>query len=123
MGWNEKTKLIIKSKIDNHALNVNLSEFEKYIDVFTYADIRGKDSFEMMKVFLKNNKYRYIKDFGVIKLIIYYYLRSKSKESDNRYLNLISDIKKQLNQIENKNAFMKQLSDSRNTDTRRANKD
>lgn len=119
----EKTKLIIKSKIDNHALNVNLSEFEKFIDIFTYADIRGKDSFEMMKDFLKNNKYRYIKDFGVIKLIIYYYLRSKSKESDNRYLNLISDLKKQLNQIENKNAFMKQLSDSRNTDTRRANKD
>lgn len=119
----EKTKLIIKSKIDNHALNVNLSEFEKFIDIFTYADIRGKDSFEIMKNFLKNNKYRYIKDFGVIKLIIYYYLRSKSKESDNRYLNLISDLKKQLNQIENKNAFMKQLSEGRDRDIKRTNKE
>lgn len=119
----EKTKLIIKSKIDNHTFNVNLSEFEKFIDIFTYADIRGKDYFEMIKNFLKNNKYRYIKDFGVIKLILYYYLRSKSKESDIKYLNLISDLKKQLNQIENKSVFMKQLSEGRNRDLRKANKE
>ena len=119
----EKTKLIIKSKIDNHALNLNLSEFEKFIDIFTYADVRGKDSFEMIKDFLKNNKYRYVKDFGVIKLIIYYYLRSKSKESDNRYLNLISDLKKQLNQIDNKNKYIKQLSEGRDREIKKTNKE
>lgn len=119
----EKTKLIIKSRIDNHPLNVSLSEFEKFIDIFIYSDIRGKDSFEIMKNYLKNNKYRYIKDFGIIKLIIYYYLRSKSKESDNRYLNLISDLKKQLSQIKDKGAFIKQLSDERNKVIRKNNKE
>ena len=119
----EKTKLVITEKIDNHALNVNLSEFEKFIDIFTYADVKGKDSFEIVKEFLKNNKYRYIKDFGIVKLIIYYYLRSKSKESDNKYLNLISDLKKQLNQIESKSAFMKQLSEGRERDIRKTNKE
>ena len=95
----EKTKLIVKSKIDNHTLTPNLSEYEKFIDIFTYADIKGKDSLELIKAFLKSNKFRYIKDLGVIKLILYYYLRSKSKELDNEYLNLISDLKIQLKQV------------------------
>lgn len=117
----EKTKLVLKSKIDNHALNLNISEYEKFIDYFIYADIRGKNSLEYITSFLKNNKYRYIKDLGVIKLILYYYLRSKSKESDNEYLNLISDLKIQLKQTDNKSKFMKQLSDSRNKDSRKNN--
>ena len=121
----EKTKLIIKSKIDKHALNTNMSEFEKFIDIITYADIKGKDYFVTMSKFLKNNKFRYIKDLGVIKLIIYYYLRSKSKESDREYLKLISNLKIQLKQVEikNKNKFMKDLSDSRNMDIRKNNKE
>ena len=112
----EKTKLVIKSKIDNHTLTPNLSEYEKFIDLFTYADIKGKDSLELIKNYLKSNKFRYIKDLGVIKLILYYYLRSRSKESDNEYLNLISDIKIQLKQVKNKSKFIKQLSDGRNLD-------
>ena len=68
------------------------------------------------------NKFRYIKDLGVIKLILYYYMRSKSAESDQWYLNLISDLKLQLKQIDNKGKFIKQLSDSRNQNNRK-NKD
>ena len=119
----EKTKLVVKSKIDNHPLSSNLSEYEKFIDIFTYADIRGKDNLELIKDFLKNNKYRYIKDLGVIKLILYYYMRSKSKESDKEYLNLISDLKIQLKQVKDKNDFIKKLTDSRNQDIRKTNKD
>ena len=119
----EKTKLIVKEKIDNHASNLNLSEYEKFIDIFTYADIKGRDSLELISAFLKNNKFRYIKDLGVIKLILYYYLRSKSKQSDQEYLNLISDLKIQLKQVKNKSDFMKMLSDGRNKDLRKTNKD
>lgn len=119
----EKTKLVVKAKIDSHAVNLNLSEFEKFLDIFTYADLKGKNSFEIMKKFLLNNKYRYVKDLGVIKLILYYYMRSKSKDSDNEYLNLISDLKMQLKQVTDKSKFMKQLSDERNMDQRKTNKD
>ena len=117
----EKTKLIIRDKIDKHNLNTSLSEFEKFVDIFTYADIRGTGYFNIIKDFLKNNKYRYIKDLGAIKLILYYYMRSKSKESDLQYLNLISDLKKQLKQIDDKGKFIQQISDAR-TRNERSNK-
>ena len=119
----EKTKLLFKQKIDKHPLNLNLSEYEKFLDIFIYADVKGKDCFDLMKDFLIKNKYRYIRDLGVIKLILYYYMRSKSKESDGRYLNLISDIKMRLKQVEDKGKFMKQLSDSRNIENRKNDKE
>lgn len=119
----EKTKLIIKAKIEHHAFTTNISEYEKLLDIFTYADIRGNDYFDIMRDFLKNNKFKYIKDLGVIKLILYYYMRSKSKETDQKYLNLISDLKIQLRQIKEKSAYMKQLSNGRNLDLRKSNKE
>ena len=119
----EKTKLVIQKKIENHPYTTNLSEYEKFMDIFTYADVKGKDSFDIVRSFLKNNKFKYIKDLGVIKLILYYYMRSKSKESDAKYLNLISDLKLQLKQVKDKGAFMKQISDGRNIEMRKNNKD
>ena len=50
-------------------------------------------------------------------------MRSKSKESDAKYLNLISDLKLQLKQVKDKGAFMKQISDGRNIEMRKNNKD
>ena len=76
-----------------------------------------------MKAALNNNKFKYIKDLGVIKLILYYYMRSKSKESDAKSLNLISDLKLQLKQVKDKGAFIKQISDGRNIEMRKNNKD
>ena len=68
-------------------------------------------------------KDKYIKDLGAIKLILYYYMRSKSKESDLQYLNLISDIKKQLHQIENKSGFIQELAKNRNKNKRNSDKE
>lgn len=119
----EKTKLVIKDKIDKHNLNTGLSEYEKFLDIFVYADIKGTGFFNIIKDFLIKNKYRYIKDLGAIKLILYYYMRSKTKESDLQYLNLISDLKKQLRQIEDKGKFIQQLSDTRNRNNRETNKE
>ena len=50
-------------------------------------------------------------------------LRSKSKESDAKYLNLISDLKIQLKQVKDKGTFMKQISDGRNIEMRKNNKE
>ena len=119
----EKTKLVIKDKIDKHNLNTGLSEYEKFLDIFVYADIKGSGSFNIIKDFLIKNKYRYIKDLGAIKLILYYYMRSKTKDSDLQYLNLISDLKRQLKQIEDKGKYIQQLSDARSKNDREVNKD
>lgn len=118
----EKTKLVIQEKIESHPYTANISEYEKFMDIFTYADVKGKDSFDIVRSFLKNNKFKYIKDLGIIKLILYYYMRSKSKESDAKYLNLISDLKIQLKQVKDKGTFMKQISDGRNIEMRKNNK-
>jgi predicted MPP superfamily phosphohydrolase len=119
----EKTKLVIKDKIDKHNLNTGLSEYEKFLDIFVYADIKGSGSLNIIKDFLIKNKYRYIKDLGAIKLILYYYMRSKTKDSDLQYLNLISDLKRQLKQIEDKGKYIQQLSDARSKNDREVNKD
>lgn len=115
----EKTKLIIKDKIDKHNLYAGITEYEKFVDIFIYADIKGTGYFDLVKAFLKKCRHRYIKDLGAIKLILYYYMRSKSKETDMQYLNLISDLKKQLKQIEDKSKYIQQLSDARIRNSRK----
>ena len=50
-------------------------------------------------------------------------MRSKTKESDQEYLNLIADLKMQLKQVKNKSDFIKKLSDGKNKDLLRNNKD
>lgn len=117
----EKTKLIIKDKIDNHNMNLNISEYEKFIDIFIFADIKGKNYLNVVKNFLKKCRFRYIKDLSVIKLILYYYMRSNSKESDKQYLNLISDLKKQLKQIDDKGKYIQQLSINKKRNNKSSN--
>lgn len=114
-----KTKLIIGEKIKNDRLNLSISEFEKFLTIFVYADIRGRDYKEMIKTYLKNTKWRYIKDFGVIKLILYYYMRSKDKETDKFYLNLISDLKISMKQIKDKSSYINKLEKSKQDDIKK----
>lgn len=92
----EKTKLIINDKINEDKLNLSMSEYEKYLSIFIYSDIKGKNAPNIYRTFLLSNKYKYIMDMGVMKLVFYYYLRSKSKETDQFLLNLIGDLKRKL---------------------------
>ncbi|NDV82249.1 metallophosphoesterase [Bacteroides sp. 51] len=112
----QKTKPVILEKINSDKLTLNISEYERFLSLFIYADIKGSNYQKMIKDYLKNSKWRYLKDFGVMKLITYYYMRSKTKESDSYYLNLISDIKLSLKQLEakGKSEFMRKLESSKN---------
>lgn len=117
----QKTKSTIFKKINSDKQVLNISEYERFLTLFMYADIKGADYQIMIKDFLKNTKWRYLKDFGVIKLITYYYMRSKTKESDLMYLNLISDLKLNLKQLDaqNKSEFMRNLELSKNRNRRK----
>jgi len=88
-----KLAIVIRDKINMDMKgNSVVSDFEKYLSVFLYADIRGKDYQNYIKNFVKNIKRTYIYDMTLYKLITYYYIRSKSKESDVFYEELISEL-------------------------------
>jgi hypothetical protein len=116
----EKTKLIIGKKIKSDKLYLNTSEYEKFLTLFIYADVKGKSYKELIKDYLKNTKVRYIKDFGIIKLILYYYMRSKDKETDKYYLNLIADLKFSLKQIDDKSTYISRLEKRKNEENRKS---
>jgi len=83
---------IVRAKIREDKSNQNISELEKFLSVFIYADVKGSDYIEEIKKYLKFVKGNYLKDASFIKLITYYFMRSKSKETDNLYLELMSDV-------------------------------
>jgi protein involved in ribonucleotide reduction len=115
----DKTKLIIGEKIKDDKLNLSISEFEKFLTIFIFSDIKGREYKELIKTYLKQTKWKYIKDFGIIKLILYYYMRSKDKEIDKFYLNLISDLKISMKQIKDKSSFINKLEKSKNEELRK----
>jgi hypothetical protein len=52
---------------------------------------------------LKNSNKNYILDLGFFKSVSYYFLRSKTPESDISYLRLLADLKEKLHQVSKKN--------------------
>jgi predicted MPP superfamily phosphohydrolase len=82
---------VIKEKMEKD-LTSNVSEFEKFITVFLYADLRGSKYIEYLKVFIKNIRKKYIYDMTFFKVVTYYLIRSKDVDTDNVYLNLVGDI-------------------------------
>lgn len=84
---------IIKGKIDNDQLNENnyISEFEKFLSVFLYADVKGPGYWEVIQRFIKQYKRSYITDTIYLKILSYYH-SSTEKQQDNTLLNLLSDL-------------------------------
>lgn len=87
----QKLTSVIRDKI-KYDKSTNVSDFEKALSVFLYADIRGKDYDKMVSEFIKDVKTKYIEDVIFFKLVTYYFYRSKDDDSDNFYLNLIADL-------------------------------
>jgi predicted MPP superfamily phosphohydrolase len=90
----QKLTSVIRDKINLDKLDKqgNISDFEKSLSVFLYADIRGKNYDVIIAEFIKNVKTKYIEDLIFFKLITYYFYRAKDKESEIFYLNLIADL-------------------------------
>lgn len=82
---------VIKAKMESDS-NLDVSEFEKFITVFLYSDLRGSKYIDYLKIFIKNIKKKYIYDMTFFKVVTYYLIRSKDLDTDNIYLNLLGDI-------------------------------
>jgi hypothetical protein len=87
-----KLSSVIRDKISLDLDEISISDFEKFLSVFLYADLKGNDYIEYIKSFIKQIKHQYMLDMTLYKLIGYYYLRSRSKESDVLFQNLIADL-------------------------------
>ncbi len=116
-NWLGSKKLIpvIVNKMEKDKLTLNISEFEKYLSVFIYGDVRGANYPEIIKDFVKSTKFNYLKDMSFLKIMSFYHLRKNGKELDDFYLKLMSEIKEGLGHINKtkKSQFMKQIKDNK----------
>lgn len=91
MGTQKLAQTILR-KIEEDNTSPGVSEFEKFMSVFLYADVRGKYYFEKLSEFINKANKKYIFDMSFAKIMNYYSFRSLDAESDLKYLNMIGDI-------------------------------
>lgn len=83
---------VIRDKIRRDIGGSNITDYEKFISIFLYSDIRGKDYLKYIKAFVRAIRRSYIVDMSLFKIIIYYLYRSRSKKEDEMYENIIGDL-------------------------------
>lgn len=84
---------IIKGKIEEDMKEnaANMSEFEKFLSVFLYADVKGPGYWDVIQNFIKRHKRSYITDTIYLKIMSYYH-SSTEKNQDNKLLSLLGDL-------------------------------
>lgn len=93
---------IIKNKIEIDASSGHsVPEFERYLSVFLYSDLKGPDHMNILTSFLKSFSRAYIADACFFKMLAYYYA-SKDKSLDNKLINLLGDLYIKMNCSESK---------------------
>lgn len=107
----KKIRTVLLDKMAKDGESVNISDFEKYMSIFIYSDIKGTDYHLNIQNFVKNTKYRYLKDLSYLKIMSYYHLRNNGPELDEFYLKLMSEIKHSLGQLKksDKGKFIENL--------------
>jgi len=88
----QKLIVVIREEIERTLQDSTVSNFEKFLSVFLYADLRGKKYTSSIKDLIKSTDSGYIQENTFTKLLSYYYLRSKDPETDQKFVNLIADL-------------------------------
>ena len=88
----KKLSVVMRDRMKNDLMNDNFSDLEKFISVFMYADIKGKDYEKYLKTLVKKVRHPYIFDMMLFKIVTYYFFRSKSRQSDTVFENIIGDL-------------------------------
>jgi predicted phosphodiesterase len=110
-----KLRPVIIDKIEKDKLSSSISEFEKFLSIFIYSDVRGTDYPEIIEEFTKETSYNYLKDFAFLKIMSYFHLRNNTKELNKKYLKLLSEIKGDLGQLakDRKSEFTRGIEESK----------
>lgn len=112
-----KLRPVVIDKIEKDKFSLNTSDYEKFLSIFIYADIRGNGYPEIIKNFTKTTRYRYTKDISFLKILSYYHLRKNSPELDEEYLKMLSEIREDLGLLDKnrKSQFKKRIEDLKNS--------
>jgi len=70
----------------------DVSDFEKFMLVFLYADLKGKEYISYIPKLIKYTKRSYIRDMSLLKIVSYYFMRSNNKSLDHFYENMLGEI-------------------------------
>ncbi len=112
---------IVKQKIDADLNDDTVSELEKYMSVFLYADIQLVKSKEEIKTFLHSSTRAYIHDACYMNLLDSYY-RSTSDDIDEFLINMIADlyfrVRPNIDKGINKGIFIQDLRNKKNKNKR-----
>lgn len=87
-----KLAQVIKEKIESDLRNkTQVSEFERFLSLFLYSDIKGQNYKECMNTFIKSINKAYIADSCLLKLMEYYY-ESDNVNDDKTIINQLADL-------------------------------
>jgi hypothetical protein len=111
----QKLRPIILDKIEQDKNTLNISDFEKFLSVFIYSDIKGSDYPEIIEKFTKSTDFNYLKDLSYLKIMSYFHLRNNGKDLDSFYLKLMATIKEEMGQLDKrkKTQFIRKLEDKK----------
>ncbi|MGE6614239.1 metallophosphoesterase [Peribacillus sp. NPDC076916] len=87
-----KLRVVIEERLEEILDNGNVSDFEKFLCVFMYSDLKGNSANKHIANLIKVTKRHYIKDMIFMKLLQYYYYRANTKLDEGIYKNFIGDI-------------------------------
>lgn len=87
-----KLSIVFREKIEKDLKDSKISDYEKYISLFIYSDMKGEHSISLIKKFIKQIKRSYIYDRVLFKLVSYYFMRSDNDILDSEYEKLISEV-------------------------------
>lgn len=98
---------VIKEKIEYDKMNKNdgdniISEFEKFLSVYLYCDLKAEGYKTIMGDFVKSINKTYIADSCFFKLLSYYY-SSTTASDDKSIVNLLADLYIRVNASKNNN--------------------
>ncbi len=99
LDWVGTPKILplVEIKIENDKKDLNASDFEKFLSIFIYSDLKGKGNIDKIKNFYNSINKKYLLDMILLKIITYFHLRSPTKEKDKEYLDMLSSIFSKLN--------------------------
>lgn len=92
LAGSKKLSAVIRDKIRNDLNDRQVSDFEKFVSVFLYSDLKGKDYQKLISQFVKKIRHGYIYDMALFKIVSYYFFRSEKENLDNAFENIIGDI-------------------------------
>lgn len=95
-----KLSQVVLNKIKKDKEQEKISEFEEFLSVFLYCDIKGNDYKSIMKEFIKKANRAYISDSCLMKLLSYYF-ESNNEQDDLSIVNLLADLHIKINSNEN----------------------